>query len=142
MKIIASLLTPAVVFTVSVWAETNSKNSTGVEPIYSYKGGLNEAINIYNGNLNVSVPLLTLKGRAGMDLAVYLSYDTSQFNIVSDGLCWRGKASLNYSGPTSGRWVPSFAPSIVEWFDPVNQVRKAEIQLEGGTVVGRGSLTW
>ncbi|HEY2930664.1 MAG TPA: hypothetical protein VGK99_02885, partial [Acidobacteriota bacterium] len=48
-------------------AQTTPENSTGIEPIYPYKGGLTEAINVYDGNLNEGVPLIRFKGRAGLD---------------------------------------------------------------------------
>ncbi|MGI8784055.1 MAG: hypothetical protein ACR2L2_10465 [Acidobacteriota bacterium] len=111
-------------------AEVNAKNSTGVEPIYSYKGGLNEAINLYNGNLNVSLPILSLKGRAGMDLSLYFSYDSRQFRVWND-VCGTN-AEWNYEGQTTGRWIPSFAPQIVAEGTYGSGLRWAEVQLEGG----------
>src|SRR2546422_282475 len=44
---IGLLLSPAL-------ADDNPYNVVGIEPTYNYKGGLNEAVNMFNGNLNLS----------------------------------------------------------------------------------------
>jgi YD repeat-containing protein len=118
----------------TVRADVTPPNSTGVEPLYSYKGGLNEAINLFNGNLNVTVPLLALKGRAGLDLNVVLSYDTHQMKFWSDDCCLN-YADWNYTGRTMGRWVTTFYPYAKEYSEQSGGGYrwKAEITLEGGT---------
>src|SRR5437899_7588007 len=112
-KFLAFALVSCVLF-LNLHADVTPTNSTGVEPLYSYKGGLNEAINLFNGNLNVAVPLLALKGRAGLDLNVVLSYDTRQMKFWSDDCCLN-YADWNYTGRTMGRWTTTFYPYVKEY---------------------------
>src|SRR5437867_6969990 len=129
MRSPALFLVAAGVLLSPAWADDNPYNSTGIEPTYYYKGGLNEAVNVFNGNLNVSVPLLTLKGRAGLDLSLTLSYDSRQFKFpVPGSIDW------NYQGPTMGRWVPNFMPYVREYLVPISGgwTSDAEVTVETG----------
>ncbi len=54
-----------------------AENSTGVEAFNSYSG-LRESINLQNRNLNVVIPLFSLRGRNGLDLSVAASYNAIQ----------------------------------------------------------------
>src|SRR6266545_3878526 len=71
-------------FTVSVLAiplfsqndtYVNQYNSTGVESFRPYSG-LQENINLFNDNLNIVIPLFTLRGRNGLDLPVVARYNS------------------------------------------------------------------
>ncbi len=53
------------------------ENATGVTPFGSY-AGLRENIDLNNLNLNISIPLFTFRGRAGMDFTATLVYNSTQ----------------------------------------------------------------
>src|SRR6266498_5074613 len=59
----------------------NQYNSTGVESFRAYSG-LQENINLYNDNLNILIPLFTLKGRNGHDLPVVARYNSKVMEWV------------------------------------------------------------
>src|SRR5438128_8578156 len=106
-KFLAFALVSCVLF-LNLHADVTPTNSTGVEPPYPYKGGLNEAINLFNGNLNVSVPLIALKGRGGLDVNIAVSYDSRQmkfyYTVTSyNPYTWYGTANWNYEGRMMGR---------------------------------------
>jgi len=52
-----------------------TSTASGVMP-YSLYGGARENINLATGNLNLQIPLLSVPGRAGLDLSVGLTYDS------------------------------------------------------------------
>lgn len=80
------------------------------------------SVNKYTGGYNLHIPILSLPGRAGHDLNLYLSYGSKQF--------WLEKAMVydydlrtyvhgfnSYSylpGPHQGRWVLNIWPSLKE----------------------------
>jgi RHS repeat-associated protein len=114
--------------------QVNSTDSTGVEPIYSYKGGLSEAINLYNGNLNASLPLHSLKGRAGQNVNISLTYDSRQFSFSYNE--WGNTAEWNHSGNIIGRWMNNIHPAYVTEYavcDESTCTWKADVVLENGT---------
>lgn len=47
-------------------AQDNPVNSIGIQSTYSYKGGMTENVNLFDYNLNINLPLLNMKGRAGL----------------------------------------------------------------------------
>src|SRR6266498_5541713 len=53
----------------------NQYNSTGVESFRAYSG-LQENISLYNDNLNILIPLFTLKGRNGHNRPVVARYNS------------------------------------------------------------------
>jgi hypothetical protein len=119
-------------------ADDNPYNSIGIEPTYTYKHGLVESINVYNGNLNISLPILALKGRAGLDLNVTLSYNSRQYKFWSNYEEGIDGIDYNYTGPKMGTWVANFCPFVKETITPVwngstwvNQ-GTAEVTLETG----------
>ncbi len=70
-------------FMVSVVAQAlpgefvTGENATGVNPFSSYQGQ-RESIDLANLNLNVVIPLFTLKGRNGLDVPIVASYNAIQ----------------------------------------------------------------
>ncbi len=52
------------------------ENATGTTPYGSYSGQ-NESINLVNRNLNIVLPLFTLRGRNGMDVTVVVQYNST-----------------------------------------------------------------
>src|SRR5450631_1045995 len=79
----------------SLWAqatptEATAGNDTGVRAYTAYSGA-RENVNLTNGNLNVSIPLISLPGRDGHNFTLSLLYDSK--NWVVHG---------NYSG--NGVW--------------------------------------
>ncbi len=63
----------------SVAAQTryvDSRNSTGTTPFGSYEGTM-ENVDLRNQNLNIVIPLFTLKGRNGLDYSVVTHYNST-----------------------------------------------------------------
>src|SRR5882762_1290396 len=58
----------------------DASTDTGVRPYVPY-AGVQENINLTNGNLNLKVPLLTLPGRNGHDFTLELQYDSKIFKL-------------------------------------------------------------
>ncbi len=59
----------------------NKYNATGVDSFRSYSG-LQENINLYNDNLQIVIPLFTLKGRNGFDFPVLARYNSKLMEWV------------------------------------------------------------
>jgi len=79
MKQLSLLSIALFVLMASVAAETryvDSKNSTGTSPFGSYEGTM-ENIDLRNQNLNIVIPLFTLKGRNGLDYSVVTYYNSN-----------------------------------------------------------------
>ncbi len=74
----------------------------GFLPTGTYAGP-NVSVNLYNGNVIASIPLVPLPGRAGHDLNLALSYNSRQLTRYHDGAQW--VARWFNDGPTAGRWV-------------------------------------
>ncbi len=99
--------------TAGVWAQsdpvTDEMLKNGFLGTGTYTGNAEYNVNLYNGNLIVSIPLVTLPGRAGHDLHLSLSYNSKQ--LVREELLQYGTNYWNgrffYQGPTSGRWLVS-----------------------------------
>lgn len=66
--------------------QIDAQNATGVQA-YNLYSGTRENINLATGNLHVTIPLVTLPGRAGNTLDVALEYDSKiwQFTPYIDG---------------------------------------------------------
>lgn len=54
-------------------------------PAFSPMDGEKENINLSNGNVNITIPLLHLKGRAGMDLDLSYQVDSKTYQYTMDG---------------------------------------------------------
>lgn len=67
-------------------------------------------VNLHNGGLILSIPLFSLKGRAGQDLNVGATYNSKQLVRYYDGSQW--VADYFYDGPTVGRWVVNLFPAL------------------------------
>jgi RHS repeat-associated protein len=80
----AIILTLLIIFSIagfgqsSIPNQVNPGNATGVQPYNTY-GGVRENIGLANGNLNLQVPLLSLPGRNGLNLA--LVYDSKIWQL-------------------------------------------------------------
>jgi len=77
------------------------------------------SVNLHNGGVNLHIPLLTLPGRAGHDLAIVVSYNSKQvireypewmYNVIEYD--WGHKAHFYHEGPTMGRWVINVWPNL------------------------------
>src|SRR2546426_12756358 len=66
--------------------QIDANNATGVQA-YNLYSGTRENINLATGNLNLTIPLVSLPGRAGNTLDVALEYDSKiwQFRPYIDG---------------------------------------------------------
>lgn len=71
---------PSLSFAQSTANQINPGNATGVLPYNTY-GGARENINLATGNLNLQVPLLTLRGRNGHDLVLGVNYDSKVWTL-------------------------------------------------------------
>ena len=74
---------PVVIHAQAPPSQITSSNDTGVKPYAPY-GGVRENISLTNGNLNLQVPLISLPGRKGNNVALNLIYD-SKFWVLHGG---------------------------------------------------------
>ena len=66
----------------------------GIRPTNTYWGGAGEQIDIFNGNLNYSVPLITAVGRGGLAATFKLVYNSENWVVTS------GTTSFTETGDT------------------------------------------
>ncbi|RPJ61955.1 MAG: hypothetical protein EHM23_04910, partial [Acidobacteria bacterium] len=110
--ILLTTLTP------TVWAQSDPVNDemlkNGFYGAGTYTGNSEYNVNLYNGNLIVAIPLLTLPGRAGHDLHLTMSYNSKQLTreeYSQYGVSyWDGR--FFQEGPTSGRWLINSWPTL------------------------------
>ena len=81
----------------------------GLLPTSTYSGP--QTVNMYNGNFIVSVPVLSLPGRAGHDLNLALTYNSKQLTRYLNGSS-QWVARWFHEGPTVGRWIINTWPSL------------------------------
>ena len=81
----------------------------GLLPTSTYSGP--QTVNMYNGNFIVSVPVLSLPGRAGHDLNLALTYNSKQLTRYLNGSS-QWVARWFHEGPTVGRWIVNTWPSL------------------------------
>ena len=79
-----SAATNLVVTTPPANAANYSTFQRGLRPTNSYWGGAGEQIDVYNGNLNYSVPLITAMGRGGLNATFKLVYNSQNW-VVTNG---------------------------------------------------------
>ncbi|MEW6734420.1 MAG: hypothetical protein AB1489_24045 [Acidobacteriota bacterium] len=60
---------------------TPSALAPGASPLGSYGGSNFDNINLFNGNLNLTFPLASLGGRAGLGVSVVLSYNSKIWRV-------------------------------------------------------------
>jgi len=91
--LLASLCAAALLFTAATVAQTTSSpslaNDTGIHSQETYDG-VRENVNLAGGGLTLSIPLLSLPGRNGLDFSVSMTYN-SQF------------------------WVPQYGAPVMYW---------------------------
>ncbi|HRJ21626.1 MAG TPA: hypothetical protein PLF84_21470, partial [Bryobacteraceae bacterium] len=87
------------------------QRKVGLRPLGAYWGAMGEQIDMQSGNLNFTVPLLMVKGRAGMAVPVSLSYNSQNWRQdaagtwklgrdVGNGFGWRlmaGSLTAHYT---------------------------------------------
>jgi RHS repeat-associated protein len=80
----------------------------------TYAGGADYSVNLYNGNLIVGIPLITLPGRAGHDLQLTMSYNSKQLvrRQVYTSANYYWQPQFYQDGPTSGRWLVNSWPTL------------------------------
>jgi hypothetical protein len=68
-------------------------------------------VNQHNGGVNLTIPLISLKGRAGHDLNIHATYNSKQLVRVeeSEDEYW---ARFYHEGPTAGRWILNIWPAL------------------------------
>src|SRR6266498_2875400 len=99
----------------AVPTEINAGNATGIQA-YNLYGGVRENINLATGGVNLSIPLVHLPGRNGMDLDLSLVYDskiwlytpgndpfTGAFDFWSSEAAGIGKAGWKLAWPSISR---------------------------------------
>ena len=67
----------------------------GVRAFGSYWGGAGEQIDTTSGNVNFSIPLMTLQGRGGWTIPIVLSYNSQMWRMDSGGT-WLMGADVGY----------------------------------------------
>ena len=73
-----------------------AQSNTGVQPFGSFTGGGLDTINVRNGNLHISIPILSKSGR-GLPFSYSLSYDSTIWQPAGP--------DFRDNGPT--QWVPA-----------------------------------
>jgi len=104
--------------TATAWAQSDPVEDemlkNGFYGTGTYSGGAEHSVNLYNGNLIVTIPLFTLPGRAGHDLHLGLSYNSKQLireqYFQYGGSYWYGR--FFQRGPMSGRWLVNSWPTL------------------------------
>lgn len=61
-------------------------NKSGFEPFGSYSANGPDVVNLYNGNLVVTIPLLEIPGRAGQKFTIQASYNLKQWWLKPIGV--------------------------------------------------------
>ena len=89
----------------------------GILPTGTYAGS-GVSVNLYNGNFTQTIPLISLPGRGGHDLNLTLTYNSKQLVREEVGADWEGR--WFHEGPTVGRWVTNFWPSLKSEGTPGN----------------------
>lgn len=101
VSVLECLLTVALCcVTAVVSAQTGSQTEPGIQPYETYDGA-RENFNLATSNLNLSIPLVKLAGRAGFDYYVNLTYNTGPWSV--QGGRWAGSSSwvLEHPGNVS-----------------------------------------
>jgi RHS repeat-associated protein len=105
-----ALLTASVLLAATAVAQTNTQGATPPSlapgaPAGSYQLTGFESINLYNGNLNFSLPLIKIKGRGDAGMASCLKIDSVKWNVEEIGggesETWPGKVG-NYASIFGG----------------------------------------
>ncbi|MGA3044868.1 MAG: hypothetical protein ABSF54_29175, partial [Bryobacteraceae bacterium] len=86
--------TPMTVVVPASGSGTNARR--GLRPTNSYWGGAGEQIDIYGGNLNYSVPLITAIGRAGLTAAFNLTYNSQNWTVGNGSISWAEGVDVGY----------------------------------------------
>jgi hypothetical protein len=68
---------------------------TGLRPTGSYWGGMGEQIDMRSGNVNYTLPLLSIQGR-GWSVPLNLSYNSQNWLETSDGSSWNYASDTGY----------------------------------------------
>lgn len=66
-------------------AGTKEPPRRGIRPLGTYWGAMGENIDLQSGNLNFTLPLLSVQGRAGMSVPVVLTYNSQNWRLDSNG---------------------------------------------------------
>ena len=98
------LLLLALVLSAESMAQVTTSNTDGITPsgmapgapAGSYPLSGFEHVNYYNGNLNVSIPLLTLGGRGGAQFTVPLTIERHPFHVVNYAAGYNDAGQPNY----------------------------------------------
>lgn len=70
ISIVASVVCPL------IWSQTNDVDQKGLPPDGVFEHGDIDTVNLQNGNLHISIPLISLKQRGGSTVSWNLVYDT------------------------------------------------------------------
>lgn len=98
---------------------TDGKTPTGLAPgtpagSYSLSGFDN--VNLFNGNLNFSLPLINVRGRGGAAYTATLPIE-QRWRTVSGSFDLGGGNFVYYSNPESNWWTglkPGYGPGVVQ----------------------------
>ncbi len=107
-----SLVLPSLLAQTDPVLEEKWKN--GFLPSGTY-GGNGVAVNLYNGGFMISIPIVSLPGRAGHDLNITATYNSKQLvrrDIDPDPDFDLYQGEYFNTGPTMGRWVVNVWPAL------------------------------
>jgi RHS repeat-associated protein len=83
--------------TVAVPASGSGTNARpGLRPTNTYWGGAGEQIDVYGGNLNYSVPLISATGRGSLRAAFNLTYNSLNWSVASGTTSWPEGVDVGY----------------------------------------------
>ena len=138
----ASPLTNLVVTTPS---STSTPNAHGIRPTNSYWGGAGEQIDIYGGNLNYSVPLITAIGRGGLKASFNLSYNSQNWVVTSGTTSFIQNADVGYGFGWQlmlGSIMPIIGPSesLEYWYTNASGAQSRMTTNNNGVWTGNASF--
>ena len=132
-------------------------NNAPGRPAGSYQLGGFDNLNLFNGNLNFSLPLLTIGGRGAAQVPITLSVDSTRWKLGRDGGVVNNSAGLNLNADSdidavvniveftngTSTWICRCSDEAVGFLSAYNQIiHQVRIDRTGdGLSDGGGSLT-
>lgn len=97
-------LTPAQI-TSSTDLATPSALASGTPPLGSFGGSGFDKVNLYNGNVNFSIPVASLGGRNGLGVTLSLSYNSKVWRVENDVAAGRYGIPLYFYSFVAGPYI-------------------------------------
>lgn len=116
----------------------------GLRPTDAYWGGAGEQINMFGGNLNFSVPLITALGRGGLKATFSLSYNSQNWVVGSGTSSYVEGVDTGYGFGWQlmlGSLMPVYAPSGMEyWYTDASGGQYRMVLQNGSVWTGNASF--